>query len=237
MSAGNLVIFLTNYKSIKMGRLKSGTYGPLIGKLGNVINYVWRGLNVNRMVSHKTNIPATTPQLASRKMFSMAQKFVAPLKNFVSYSFHPATKGKPKIPQNEASSLFRKHAIMGEYPDFWVDYSKVIMSKGDLPAPVNASVVRDGKQLTFSWEVDPNWHYKINFDQVMMVAYLPDTMQANFLVGGARRTAGTDVLDFYPELRPEEWRKRDTVVETYLAFISNDRQRVSDSVYTGQIIL
>jgi len=220
-----------------MGRLKSGVYGPLVGKLGNVISYVWRGMNVNRMVSHKTNIPPTIPQLASRKMFSMAQKFVAPLQNFVSYSFHPATKDKPKIPQNEASSLFRKNAIMGEYPDFWIDYSRVIMSKGDLPAPVNASVLRDGNLLTFSWEVDPNWDNKLRSDQVMMVAYLPDTMQAAYTVGAARRTAGTDVLGFSPELRTETWRKRDTIAETYLAFISNDRQRVSDSIYTGQIIL
>lgn len=220
-----------------MGRLKSGAYGPLIGKLGNVINYIWRGMNVNRMASHKITVPPTRPQLASRQMFTMAQKFVAPLRDFVSYSFHPATKGKTKFPQNEASSLFRKHAILGEYPDYWVDYSKVIMSKGDLPAPLNASVTRDGDLLTFTWDVDPNWGYKIKSDQVMMVAYLPDTMNANFLVGGARRTEGTDTLEFHPELRTEEWRKQDTVVETYLAFISNDRQRVSDSVYTGQINL
>ncbi|WP_285058281.1 DUF6266 family protein [Pedobacter ginsengisoli] len=220
-----------------MSRLKSGLYGPLVGKLGNVIHYVWRGMNVSRMVSHKTNIPATIPQLASRKKFTMAQKFVAPIGDFISYSFHPATKGKTKFPQNEASSLFRKHAIMGEYPDYYTDYSKVIMSKGDLPAPVNAGVSRSGDLLIFTWETNPNWNYKLKSDQVMLMAYLPDTMNAFFNVGGARRTAGTDVLEFHPQPGTQDWIKRDTVVETYLAFISNDRQQVSDSVYTGQIIL
>jgi len=220
-----------------MGRLKFGPYGPLIGKLGNVVNYIWRGMNVNRIVPHKTTKPASLKQKASRKQFTMAQKFVAPIGAFVGLSFHPETKGKPKIPQNAASSLFRKHAIKGEYPDYWVDYSQVIMSKGDLPKPKNAAVTREGNLLTFTWEVDPNLSYKRNSDQVMLMAYLPDTMEASFIAGGLSRTTGTAVLEFSPELRPEEWRKRDTIVETYIAFISNDRQQVSDSVYTGQIIL
>ena len=199
-----------------MGRLRSGTYGPLVGKLGNVVNYIWRGLNVNRMVSHPSSKPATLPQLISRKKFSMSQKFVAPLKDFVAYSFHPETKGQARIPQNAASALFRKHAITGEYPDFQIDYSKVIVSKGKLPAPVDAQAQLEGDQLSFSWAVNPNWALRYKTDQVMMLAYFPDSLTHT-------GRDGTKI--------------KDTVVETYLAFISNDRQEASDSIYCGRFSL
>ena len=217
--------------------MKYGPFGPFTGKLGGLVTYIRKGETVSRMVPHVIKRPGTLGQLASRKQFSMAQKFVAPVRDFVSYSFHPLTKNTTRIPQNQATSLFRKHAIMGEYPDFWIDYSKVIMSKGNLPAPLNANVLREGDLLTFTWTVDPNWDYLLNSDQVMMMAYLPDTLNAAFIVGGIQRTAGMATLQFDPELRTDAWVKRDTRVETYIAFISNDRQQVSDSIYTSQIIL
>ncbi|WP_285008339.1 DUF6266 family protein [Pedobacter faecalis] len=222
-----------------MARLKNGPYGFLMGLLGNIVNYVRRGENVARMRPRKTakrRKKATGKLADSQARFRMAQKYVSPLKDFVCYSFHPATKGTTKIPQNAATSLFREHAIMGEHPNLWIDYSRVIVSEGNLPEPQNAAVSFEDNVLTFTWDVEASLSYARKSDQVMVLAYLPDTMRAFFIVGGARRTAGTEQLQIDPRM-PKPWHTADTVVETYVAFISNDRQRVSDSVYCGQISL
>jgi hypothetical protein len=167
----------------------------------------------------------------------MAMHFVKPINDFVAYSFHPATKGTTKIPQNEATSSFRKLAINGTYPDYWIDFSKVMVSKGDLPAPLNPSVQLAGNQLSFKWEQVPVTNNERNDDQVMLLAYFPDTHHANFIIGGARRPAGEAGLTIYPVLSNIPDVQKDTVIETYIAFISNDRQQVSDSIYVGKVML
>ncbi|WP_276091516.1 DUF6266 family protein [Pedobacter sp. JY14-1] len=213
-----------------MGKFSFGPYGSFSGKLGNIVSYLWRGINVNRIRPRKSSKKATEPQLASRKKFSMAQKFVAPLKDYVSVAFHPETRGQARIPQNAASKLFRQHAIYGEYPDFQVDWSKVMMSKGRLSVPADTSVSLQGNVLTFNWKSDLGNRRQSKTDQVMMVAYFPDTLSAEFDVCGAMRYTGTDTLEIWPQ-------DKDRVAETYLAFISYDRQEVSDSVYCGQVVL
>jgi hypothetical protein len=219
-----------------MGRMKFGALGSFIGKVGALVGYMRKGEFIVRALPHPTNKPATEKQLISRKQFSMSMQFVKPINNFVSYSFHPETKGTTRIPQNAATSYFRKLAIQGDYPDFWTDFSKVMVSKGDLPVPLNASVELQGNKLTFKWEIDPLTNYERKHDQVMLMAYMPDSKHANFIVGGAKRTAKVDVLEIYPSGTSDQSGDiKDTIVETYIAFISNDRQRVSDSIYLGRL--
>lgn len=220
-----------------MARMKSGPFGPFIGKMGGLVGYMRRGQQVTRALPHPTTAPPSLKQLISRKQFSMAMQFVSPIKDFVSYSFHPETKGTPKIPQNAATSYFRKLAIQGEYPDYWIDFSKVMMSKGSLPVPVNASATLSGNLLTFKWGVAQETVSTRNEDQMMLLAYLPDTKNAFFMVGGVGKSVGEAVLELIPGLPDGSGKGKDTVVETYIAYISNDRQQVSDSVYVGRIEL
>lgn len=215
--------------------MKSGPTGPFIGKMGGLVGYLHRGQQVTRALPHPTQAPPSLKQLIPRKQFSMAMKFVSPIKDFVSYSFHPETKGTPKIPQNAATSYFRSLGIQGEYPDYWIDFSKVVVSKGDLPVPVNASVTLSGNELTFKWELSPQIGSTRNEDQVMLLAYLPDTKNAAFIVGGPGRSVGEAVLKIFPQTGNTKANGKDIAVETYIAFISNDREQVSDSIYLGNI--
>jgi len=48
-------------------------------------------------------------------------------------------------------------------------------------------------------------------------------------MGGAMRTAKKDKIKLTKFTKP-------SVIETYIAFVSNNRERMSDSVYLGQII-
>src|SRR5690606_2368127 len=118
--------------------------------------------------------------------------------NFFNVSFKPAITGTTKIPQNEAVSSNIRTAVVGEYPALEMDYSKAVVSKGDLLVPENPQIsyTLNGRVLDikFTWDVDPGWRFKINREQVMMAAYLPDNKKAYSIQSGARRSEGEDVL-------------------------------------------
>lgn len=125
----------------------------------------------------------------------------------------------------------------GEYPDYRIDFSKVVVSKGDLPVPLNASVTLSGNLLTFKWDIEPQTGSTRNEDQVMLLAYLPDTKNAASIVGGPGRSVGEAVLKIFPQTGDGTANGKDTAVETYIAFISKGREQVSDSVYLRRIEL
>ena len=221
-----------------MARNKWGLLGHFVGKLGASVGYYRLGVPVTRALPHPTLKKRTDAQKASNKSFSLVMKYVAPINEFVKYSFKPAAMKKPGlIPQNVATSVVRDHAIEGEYPNLYINYSKVMVSLGNLQPPENPVVTLDGSTLTFKWDADTTTDWKRKQDQVMMLAYFPDTTQATFLVGGARRNVGQDSLDIQHFMKAKNGVKPNSIVETYIAFISNDRNSVSDSVYIGQISL
>jgi hypothetical protein len=220
-----------------MARNKWGALGPFIGKLGGSVGYLRRGTPVVRALPHPSQKPRTEGQKASSQAFSLVMKFVSPINSFIAFGYHPSTIGKGAIPQNAFTQYLRQHCISGEYPDQYIDCSKVKVSLGDIKAPVDGAVSRESNLLHFSWAVDPSWSTSLNGDQVMLLAYHPRSKRADYAVGLALKNQGEATLEMRlgSNLKPDGVSV--DVVETYLAFISNDRQRVSDSVYTGQIVL
>ena len=220
-----------------MARNKWGPGGPFIGKLGASIGYIRRGTPVVRSLPHVSNKPRTEAQKASSQQFSLAMKLAACVNSFIACGFHPATIGKGAIPQNAFTSYTRNHCMAGEYPDQYIDCSKVKVSIGDISPPIDAMVHSESDLLHFNWTVNPSWSSSVNGDQVMLLAYYPHSRRSDYVIGLALKNQGNATL----QKRLGQNKKPDgssvEVVETYLAFISNDRQQVSDSVYTGQIVL
>jgi hypothetical protein len=64
----------------------------------------------------------------------------------------------------------------------------------------------------------------------MLLAYLPEEEMAFYTTSGARRGTGEETLEVCSG-QPGQ------VFETYIAFISDDRRKVSKSIYTGQIVI
>ncbi len=222
-----------------MAKLKNGILGPLIGKLANLVGYERLGQPVVRMVPRPTKKkkPRSDGQKAVNLRFKIVKAFISRIGEFVNVGFRLDVAGTTKIPENGAVSYNLKHAVVGEYPDLAIDYSKVLVCRGKLPGPVNATVELDGDLLKFKWDVDPAWSKKLKRDQVMMLAYVPATDHASYWLSGARRAAGADELE-----APRAFKARGVVVEnqfieTYIAFISDDRQSISDSVYVGRVMV
>lgn len=230
--------------------MKHGPYGPIVGKIGNTVTYVRLGeVCVRTLTTKKKNKIFTQKQIAAFDRMRVMMGFVSPINTFVLTSFKLAVKGTNKIAQNAAVSLNISNAVMGEYPNLELDYSKIVVSKGNLlPAqnPVISHTVESTTDkraiytnvfLKFHWDIDATLDYDRESDQVMLLAYLPDNKTAFYKVSGARRSEGEDTLKGCIAIKKRGSVIKDRFIETYIAFISDDRESISDSIYMGRIDL
>jgi hypothetical protein len=229
-----------------MARLKNGPFGALIGKLGNLVGYVRLGQSLIRMKPHtkrKRSKKRTPAQKASSEAFTIVSKFVTPINSFVNIGFKLDIKGTAMVARNAAMS-YNSAAVNGEYPNQQFDYTKAVVTAGKLLGPENPQVVLNEYNpvavkcsLKFSWAVNPDWNYIRQRDQVMMLAFFPETGTANWCLSGARRSEGSDVLAIFPDFIDRVNTIKQTYVETYMAFIADDRESISGSIYTGRVNL
>ena len=63
----------------------------------------------------------------------------------------------------------------------------------------------------------------------MLMAYYPSDGKIFYEKKGAKRVDGKESLAI------SEYPRKDSIVHVYLSFISNDRKRISNSIYMGAI--
>jgi hypothetical protein len=107
-----------------------------------------------------------------------------------------------------------------------LDYAKVLTSFGKLPGAVSPTVTRDAVGIHFTWENNSEDKWADTDDQVMLLAYDPANNLAYGITSGARRQAKMETLELHPLVGAQE-------LHTWIAFISDDRERVSISSYLG----
>lgn len=222
-----------------MARLKFGILGPLIGKIADLVGYVRLGMPLLRTKPKKTKKKKTRSdgQKAVNARFKLVKSFVSLIGEFIHVGYANDVAKTQRIPENGAVSYILREAVTGEYPNLQIDYSKVLVSRGRLPKPRNPNVELEGNILRFTWEVDPKWGYPLNRDQVMLLAYLPANHSTDYVLSGARRKDGADELEVSIRRQGQPGFKKDDFIETYIAFISDDRKRISDSVYVGRVTI
>ncbi|TKC03889.1 DUF6266 family protein [Pedobacter frigoris] len=220
-----------------MARMKNGPFGPIIGKIGNKIAYIRLGEPIIKMAPHKSNKPRTPAQIAASDRMRVVMELISPLNSFTNVGFKLAARGTNKTAQNKAVSYQLNNALQGVYPDLSVDYSKVRLAEGKLNPPADTTVTYADGKLTFTWDKDADDTYNNYRLHVMMVAYLPDTKTEYCCIMGARKLAGEDFLPFVPADGTKPYAMvKETCAETYLAFISNDGEAISNTVYTGRVV-
>lgn len=128
---------------------------------------------------------------------------------------------------NKAFSV-NSEAVLGVYPAFTVDYTKILLSKGSLPiatTPTAASTVA-GK-LAYTWIDNSGINSAAISDLAYVAAYNDDLKHWIFIQNAATRNAATYTLDVTPF--------SGKIVQTYIGFMTADRKKFSPSVYTGQV--
>jgi hypothetical protein len=201
--------------------------GGFIGKIGGTVVYQSNGQWVKRSIGVITK-PPTIAQLACREKMRLVTACLKPVKALLPSGFIVPKNAKGITAYNLACRYNLNHAVTGEYPEMQIDYAKVLFAEGAMPVVTGCKAEISDKGIRFSWgKVEDSKLIRWN-DQVMLIAYLPDELDAKFQICAAARKEGEAFLPL-PKYRTP------VVLETYLSFVSANHKLTSNSIYTGQL--
>jgi hypothetical protein len=209
-----------------MGKINSST-GAATGRISRMVFYQLNGQEVVRGLGVKKKIKSKKV-LAQNSSFKLLMQFFSKMKPFIKAGFKNEASGTIFNYHNLATSYNQKYAMghVDEQPV--ILYNKVLLCRGNALPPKNPQVSVDHAGLRFSWDIESSLPWTINQDQAMMLAWFPEINETLFTTAGAARKAGTDLL-------PLTTSYQNLQIETYIAFVSEDRESVSNSIYLGSI--
>ena len=207
-----------------MGTYQTGVLSKFSGAIGPVVGATWKGKTYMRMRPRKSNIPRSQAQLEQQARFSLLQGFLLSMREVVMLGFKDSAIQMTGI--NSAFAYNYKHAITGAFPVFALNYSKVLVSAGQLliAADTVAEAAGNGR-IRFSWTDNSGMAMANANDKCMIVVYCPEQKRSMYTTAGAERSVGSYTIDagiFAGK-----------TTETWLAFISADGLDVATSIYTG----
>lgn len=210
-----------------MGTLRQGILGGFSGKVGTVIGFTRNGISYIRglMTSHTdANTPAQQEQ---RTKFSLVIKFLRPLLSLIRAGFK--TAGSNLSGFNAAVSYTLENAIKGIYPALEIDYTKVLICRGNLPGAMNANAASTvAGKIDFTWE-DNSWDLGAHAtDLVVLVAYCPSLGKSVTAIGDATRVLGTQIVTL-----PEVFSGLE--VQTYIGFCNAAQTEFSNGEFLKMV--
>ena len=207
-----------------MGTYKNGICGPFSGKIGTVVGSTWNGIEYMRSLPRRSKRKPTEAQKAQRMKLAMAIAFLRPLSGLVNKGFKSIAIKKTGF--NAATSQLISGSVSGIYPDFAIDYSKVLISIGNLTGAWNAAVSSaTAGLLTVSWENNSASGTAKATDKAVLVVYNPSRTEVLYTSEGSSRDLGMQSFSF-----PANYSGQ--TVHVWISFISQN-QVMSTSIYAG----
>lgn len=212
-----------------MATFKGGSLSLVNGKIGTTVSYTTSiGYNVVREVGLRI-APFTIGELGNQSATALITIFLRSVMPVIKIGFQNSPVGKHWTAYNHASSVLKLTAIKGSYPNKEIDYEKVTFAIGKIPVPVNVKTELKDNLLNFTWDADLETAGTQKNDRVIIVVYFSESLKAVYLLNGAKRTEQEETI-VLPELMEQ------TVLETYISFVSENGKAFSNSKYAGQII-
>lgn len=202
----------------------NGPGGHHRGRVGNIVYYTLNNIPVAREIGKSTK-PFTDAQLQQQLVTKIRSELFKTVTDFINVGF--SIEGG-LINQNGFNTAIMNNLqiVKGTFPKLAVIFDEVMLSKGPLKPAENWKVTPTVAGLEYTWDTDPQMAWPDATDQVMLLAYFPKQKKAYHTMFGNTRSSGSDVLEIPLSLQGEP-------METYMSFISADRKRLSDSIYTG----
>lgn len=210
-----------------MARINHGIPGGLSGKLGPFVASSWKGIPYVRSMPTGPKRDPSPAQLAQRLRFKTLVAFLKPFQDLVQRYFRDGSRGMTGL--NAAISYHFRHALMGTYPDFYIDYSRVVLTTGyrrNVEQP--AAEAEPGGIIWFHWKSNPEAGAGAGADKMILVAYCPELGECIYQEGKALRCDETATLDVKEFMGME--------VETWISCLGNDHLHwPAISIYTGKL--
>jgi hypothetical protein len=209
-----------------MGTIKKGILGGFSGKVGTVVGASWRGISYMRSLPQNVRNPRTDGQRSQRSKFALALALLKPMTAFLRTGWK--LYAHRQSPFNAAMSHTLANAIVGTYPDYQVDVSKVLVSRGNLQSASGATATVENGNIEIVWNDNSGIGSAKQTDKALVVVLNLEKGEAITNDAGAERTEETQTI-----VLPADWSGDE--VHAYLGFVSEDGREVSNSVYLGAI--
>src|SRR5690242_13623508 len=108
-----------------MAYYEKGVMGKFFGAVGTVVGSTWKGLDVMRSKMGRRRGQPSLKQQMQRAKFGVAIGFASALSKLLNFTFNKYANEKTGI--NYALSAILKKAVIGNYPDFKLDYSSILV--------------------------------------------------------------------------------------------------------------
>lgn len=212
-----------------MGTYNKGILGAFSGKVGPVVGATWRGKEVMRSLPKKSNRLATTYQQQQRSKFAMTTEFLGGVQPVIKRYF--GSNAGLKTRRNQAMSYLMKEAIVFTDPNYEWDYTKVLISKGDLLGINNGAVIAGtGQNLDFSWTDNSGQGEAQVTDKLVVVVYEPTSKATVYSLNAASRddeSATVQLPSFLSGLEVQVW----------ATFVSSNDKLAATSIYLGAVMV
>lgn len=209
-----------------MARIVKNPFGVLSGKVGELVFKKGKyGPYVSSRPSKGKCKPSKAQLQQQQKMVPIVQ-FLKPLKDLIKECYVPF-----KIKQagfNAAKSYFLKHAVELEDDHFVINYTKALVSFGDLRPIANLQMTPDAANhsINLQWTNNSQQAMAYDDDQLLVVYYAPDINVMGYELQVATRAdeQATVVLG-------DVWAQ--TPVQVWTGFHRPEDQQASMSTYGG----
>ena len=152
-----------------MGNIKQGILGGFSGKVGTVVGSNWKGISYMRAIAPSIRDARTAKQLAQREKFKLVLGFLRSVQSYVRVGFKMYAIRQTAF--NAAMSYTMRNAVKGVSPNFSIDYSKVMVSRGSLALPLNIQKLNNEGEIGISWSDNSGMANAMDSDFAMPLAY------------------------------------------------------------------
>lgn len=211
-----------------MGKIKQGILGGFSGKVGPVIGSSWKGKAYMKSIPLSFNDANSELQQMQRTKFRLVSKFIFAIASFLRIGFRSLADGITEV--NAAMSVNLKSAISGTWPNYSLDYSKALVSKGGLDNVYNPTMSFQDTEMELSWSDNSGIGNAKATDNVMVLIYNATKNESKVDTNVAARNERTASMSV-----PSAW-TGDTV-HVYLAVKRDDNNETSNSVYLGTQVI
>ncbi len=202
-----------------MGRIKQGILGGFSGKVGTVIGGNWKSISYMRARPQNVKNPRTEAQLKQRSKFLLVLNLLKPLNPVLRIGWkHYANN---QSPFNAATAHTLANAITGTYPNYEIDYTKVLISSGALTPIANPLIAANAGVINLHWEDNSGIGTAKATDKLLFAAVNPTKGETITVFDGTVRSA--EHLQF----ALPQW--IGNTVHAYIGFVSEDGKEVSNS--------
>jgi hypothetical protein len=214
-----------------MAKFNNGINGAFSGKVGTVVGSTWMGMPVMRGLPRKRSGGFSPKELQQQAKFSMLSKFLKPLIPMLNITFKQVAVQMTGF--NKSFSYNVKNAFAGTHPDLTIDFSMVLLGRGDLPNVVSSAVrSEDGEKIIFSWNDNTGKGKSLGSDKVFIAMYFEEDKKWIYKLDIAKRSeqiCSLNLSDYKLQLAGSEMQ----TVHTYIGLISTDEKDATDTFYAG----